>query len=116
MWTADGVAITTVTSALNPRIIADESGGATMTWEQYNGSHFDIYAQQIDSSGAVHWGLVGKQYQLLPSVSDIQCLKLMAAAEPLSSGRTIATVLVRILMLKRLTPAVQLNGRQMALL
>jgi hypothetical protein len=55
MWTVGGVAITTVTKALNPRIVADGSGGAIVTWEHWNGSNFDIYAQKINASGTVLW-------------------------------------------------------------
>jgi hypothetical protein len=62
MWGAGGMAITTATKALNPRITSDESGGAIIAWEHYNGTNYDIYAQRIDSTGAVpvSWPAGGK--------------------------------------------------------
>ena len=56
-WTADGVAICTATLAqTSPTIVSDGSGGAIIAWADYrSGSNYDIYAQKINSSGAVQW-------------------------------------------------------------
>ncbi len=55
-WNADGVTICndSVTND-NPQICSDDSGGAIIAWSahlSYNGS---IYAQRIDSNGAIKW-------------------------------------------------------------
>jgi hypothetical protein len=55
LWNVNGIALTSAKKALNPRLNRDGSGGAFITWEQYNGSNFDIYAQKVDSSGTIKW-------------------------------------------------------------
>jgi len=58
LWTADGVAICTAAGTqVWPTIVSDGEGGAIITWEDWrNGSlNTDIYAQRINSSGAVQW-------------------------------------------------------------
>ncbi len=54
-WTANGVAVCTATgNQLNPTIASDGSGGATITWQDLrSGVNYDIYAQQVNASGAV---------------------------------------------------------------
>jgi hypothetical protein len=56
-WTADGVAISTaVDYAATPQLISDGSGGAIITWNDYrSGTNLDIYAQRVNSAGAVQW-------------------------------------------------------------
>lgn len=56
-WTADGVAISTAAGDQeNPQIISDNSGGAIITWQDYrNISNADVYAQRVNSAGAVQW-------------------------------------------------------------
>jgi hypothetical protein len=56
-WTANGVAICTASDfQLDPQITSDGSAGAIITWDDYrSGSNFDIYAQWVNSSGAVQW-------------------------------------------------------------
>jgi hypothetical protein len=56
-WTANGVAICTASfDQYLPQIISDGSGGVIITWEDYRSlSNNDIYAQRVDSSGAVQW-------------------------------------------------------------
>ncbi|MBF0634165.1 MAG: FG-GAP repeat protein [Nitrospinae bacterium] len=57
-WTADGVAISTAANHQNsPTITGDGSGGAIITWTDYRGGtgYYNIYAQRINSSGAVQW-------------------------------------------------------------
>ena len=41
------------------QLIDDGNGGAVITWADGRGSHDDIYAQRIDSSGALHWATDG---------------------------------------------------------
>ena len=55
LWDVNGIALTTGHLAQNPRLHRDGSGGAVITWEQYKGSNFDIYAQKVDSYGAIKW-------------------------------------------------------------
>ena len=38
-----------------PQIINDGEGGAIITWTEFNGVDYDIYAQKIDSDGMVKW-------------------------------------------------------------
>ena len=57
-WQLNGVAICTAAYTRNyPTIVSDGSGGAIITWEDFReGNSFtDIYAQKIDSIGAVQW-------------------------------------------------------------
>ncbi len=56
-WTSNGVAIcTSEMREIFPQIISDGSGGAIITWQDYdNVSHYNIYAQRVDSTGAVKW-------------------------------------------------------------
>ncbi len=56
-WTADGVAISTAAGDQeNPQLISDNSGGAIITWQDYrNITNADVYAQRVNSAGAVQW-------------------------------------------------------------
>lgn len=56
-WTSDGVAICTANGdQYDPMPVSDGRGGAIITWQdRRNGSDYDVYAQQIDSSGRVKW-------------------------------------------------------------
>ena len=56
-WTTNGVAICAATdNQYSPTIVSDGSGGAIITWQDYrSGTNYDIYAQKINSSGAVQW-------------------------------------------------------------
>jgi hypothetical protein len=60
-WTPNGVAI--CNSANNqtvPQITADGKGGAWIIWMDYrNGSHLDIYFNQISASGTATWSNTG---------------------------------------------------------
>ncbi len=59
-WTTNGVPIATLTSTDgNPCIIADGAGGAFITWMDQRSGPSDIYAQRINSSGAVQWAVNG---------------------------------------------------------
>lgn len=59
-WTANGVAVSTANlNQQKPVITFGPSGGATIAWEDNRtggaGTDFDIYAQRLNSSGAVQW-------------------------------------------------------------
>ena len=56
-WTANGVAICTAAEdQAFSTITSDGAGGAIITWYDYRiGTNYDIYAQRINSSGAVQW-------------------------------------------------------------
>jgi hypothetical protein len=55
-WTADGAAISTAADSQNePTLISDGSGGAIITWYDNRSGIPDIYAQRVNSSGAVQW-------------------------------------------------------------
>ena len=57
-WSANGVAASTASNNpqyLFPEIIADGSGGAIIVWQDYRSSTWYLYAQRIDSAGAVQW-------------------------------------------------------------
>jgi hypothetical protein len=63
-WTANGVAVSTATlNQQKPVITLGPSGGATIAWEDNRtggtGTDFDIYAQRLNSSGAVQWAADG---------------------------------------------------------
>jgi hypothetical protein len=63
-WAANGVAICTgsVPAPLYDeilRVVSDGSGGAIIAWEDYRSLNSDIYAQRVDSSGAVQWAANG---------------------------------------------------------
>ncbi len=60
MWTLNGIPICTQDSNFNPMIISDGIGGAIIAWQSYRGSNLgDIYAQRVNSNGAVQWTLNG---------------------------------------------------------
>lgn len=55
-WTANGVAINTLTfQQYVSSVIADDKGGAILCWSDGRSGNVDIYAQRIDSSGVVKW-------------------------------------------------------------
>ncbi|TAK61156.1 MAG: T9SS type A sorting domain-containing protein [Bacteroidetes bacterium] len=55
-WTTDGIAITIATNDQDAHAITgDNSGGAIITWMDKRSGSYDIYAQRIDSAGAVMW-------------------------------------------------------------
>jgi hypothetical protein len=55
-WTADGVALCTATgNQWHPTIISDGAGGAIVTWYDTRSGNNDVYAQRVNSSGAVQW-------------------------------------------------------------
>jgi hypothetical protein len=60
-WTVNGVAVASAGSGQTfPQIVSDSSGGAIIAWEDYrNGADQDIYAQRLNSAGAVQWTTAG---------------------------------------------------------
>jgi hypothetical protein len=60
-WTADGVAVCPAgRSRVSPQLVSDGEGGAIITWEDSGtGNGEDIYAQRLNSSGAVMWAVGG---------------------------------------------------------
>lgn len=60
-WTSNGVVINDAAyDQTDPRIVADEAGGAIIAWrDQRNGSP-DLFAQRVDSLGALLWATVGE--------------------------------------------------------
>ena len=55
-WTENGVAICTATSTQGyPSIISDFNNGAIISWHDFRGTSYDIYAQRINSSGRAQW-------------------------------------------------------------
>ncbi len=60
LWTTDGVAVTDQPGTqFNAKLSPDGAGGAIITWNDFRGGSFDIYAQRINSSGSNHWTLDG---------------------------------------------------------
>ena len=58
LWTADGVPICTAEGTRwYSQLVSDDAGGAIITWQDRrdDGYSEDIYAQRVDSSGAVLW-------------------------------------------------------------
>jgi len=60
-WHSDGIGICTESEdQRNPQIVADNRGGAIITWQdKRTGRDYDIYAQRVDSSGNPQWTTSG---------------------------------------------------------
>jgi hypothetical protein len=60
-WAPDGIPICAATERQsNPKITSDGAGGAIVAWnDARNVSDLDVFAQRVDSSGAVQWALDG---------------------------------------------------------
>ena len=55
-WTADGLAICTAANDQSaPAVSSDGAGGAFITWSDARDGFADIYAQRINSGGAIQW-------------------------------------------------------------
>ena len=61
MWTTGGVPVCTAAGWMesSPRITSDGAGGAIVTWADDRGADSDIYAQRINTSGAIQWAADG---------------------------------------------------------
>jgi hypothetical protein len=65
LWPANGVAVCSVDSdQVNPAIISDGSGGAIIAWQDKRSGNYDVYAQRVNSNGAIQWN---------PSSGDSVC-------------------------------------------
>ena len=59
-WTANGVAVCTKTGDQDyPVLVSDGSGGAFITWIDNHGGEKNIYAQLLNTSGALQWNADG---------------------------------------------------------
>jgi hypothetical protein len=59
-WTVDGVAICTAAGDQKyPRIVPGSAGSAVITWVDERSGNADIYAQRVDSTGAIQWAANG---------------------------------------------------------
>jgi hypothetical protein len=55
-WKENGIALCAESENQQfPMIVSDAAGGAIVTWEDYRSENWDIYAQRVDSSGAIRW-------------------------------------------------------------
>jgi hypothetical protein len=53
-WVADGVAVSTAPGHQRyPQVVTDGASGAIITWQDYRNGNWDIYVQNVDSSGAL---------------------------------------------------------------
>jgi hypothetical protein len=62
VWTVDGVVINNnvAYAQIDPKIVSDGLGGAIISWTDYRtGTTADIYAQRVNSTGAVQWTATG---------------------------------------------------------
>jgi hypothetical protein len=56
-WTAGGIPLCTVTNAqLEPRMIADGTGGAILAWQDMRNTSPNIFAQRVTGAGVPLWG------------------------------------------------------------
>lgn len=56
IWTANGVILSGPSSSeYSPAIVADEAGGAIVTWQDFRTGQADIFAQRVNSSGTPQW-------------------------------------------------------------
>ncbi|NVM01902.1 MAG: hypothetical protein HWN67_06180 [Candidatus Helarchaeota archaeon] len=59
-WDANGIVIcNTSDNQRKPQICSDGTEGAIITWEDYRIGNWDIYAQNVNSSGYVEWAANG---------------------------------------------------------
>lgn len=59
-WTASGVAVCSdATNQTAPAMVEDGTGGVIIAWNDWRNGNRDIYAQKIDSTGAVKWAANG---------------------------------------------------------
>jgi hypothetical protein len=59
-WTGDSIAASSVGDQFHPQVTPDGSGGVIIAWEDYRrGVLGDIFAQRLDGSGTMQWGVGG---------------------------------------------------------
>ena len=55
-WAENGIAVCMATNVQqNPQIVSDGQKGAIIAWQDKRSGAYDIYAQAVDSTGAVKW-------------------------------------------------------------
>lgn len=62
VWVVDGVVLNNnvAYAQIDPKIVSDGLGGAIVSWTDYRtGTTADIYAQRVNSTGAVQWTATG---------------------------------------------------------
>ena len=60
LWAAGGREIcVAANSQYYPEAVSDGSGGAVITWHDYRGGNYDIYAQHVNTAGVRLWTLDG---------------------------------------------------------
>jgi predicted lipoprotein with Yx(FWY)xxD motif len=62
VWVVDGVVMNNNSgyNQIDPKIVSDGMGGAIVSWTDYRtGTTADIYAQRVNSTGAVQWTATG---------------------------------------------------------
>lgn len=60
LWEKDGVAVCSSDGNQNfAQLVADDSGGAIITWQDYRNGSTDIFAQRLGSRGEVLWDSEG---------------------------------------------------------
>jgi hypothetical protein len=59
-WNDNGIRVTTLSPSSEDVVayggVCDERKGVILTWKDYRAGNWDIYAQRVDSSGALRWG------------------------------------------------------------
>ncbi len=86
LWTANGVAICSATGDQTfPSIISDGAGGAIFSWTDLRNGVEDIYAQRINSLGAIQWSTNGVL------ISDATGIQSNSIIETDQSGGAIIT-------------------------
>jgi hypothetical protein len=60
-WTTNGIAMTPAKSGQSsPEIVSDGANGSIVTWnESFGGGLYDVYAQRVNSAGALQWTASG---------------------------------------------------------
>jgi hypothetical protein len=56
LWAADGIPLCSATENQRyPQLASDGADGAIVTWQDNRNGNYDIYAQRVDTTGAVQW-------------------------------------------------------------
>ena len=58
-WPAGGVPMTTIGSGANGQFAPDGSGGVISAWTDTHSGNWDVYAQRVDGTGTLRWGVNG---------------------------------------------------------
>lgn len=110
-WTVDGVAICTNPGNQEwPQIISDGSAGAIITWHDDRSGNWDIYAQRVDSVGAVQWTADGVAICTAPGDQYSPQMISDGSGEPSSSGTTTAAAAAGMSTPRERTPTARSSG------